>query len=375
MKILVAMDSFKGSLTATEACDAVEQGILLADENIEVIKKPIADGGEGTVKTLVDALDGQIITLDLNNPLMRKIQGYYGIINNKTAIIEMAVASGLTLLEENERNPLYTTTYGVGEIIKDALNRGITDFIIAIGGSATNDGGIGMLIALGINFLDNEGKKLEPIGENLININSIDLQGLDKRLIEANFLVACDVNNPLYGPSGAAYIYGPQKGATKDVVKYLDEGLKNFSLKTSNLLSIDNSQIPGTGAAGGLGFALLSYLNATLKPGIEIVLDYLEIEKLINNVDLIITGEGKIDTQSKMGKVLSGLGNLGIKHNRKVIAFGGMVENKLSLKEYGISTIIQINRRNLSLADAMKKDNAKLLLRDSVKKYFKSKNA
>lgn len=375
MKILVAMDSFKGSLTATEACDAVEQGILLADENIEVIKKPIADGGEGTVKTLVDALDGQIITLDLNNPLMRKIQGYYGIINNKTAIIEMAVASGLTLLEENERNPLYTTTYGVGEIIKDALNRGITDFIIAIGGSATNDGGIGMLNALGINFFDNEGKKLEPIGENLININSIDLQGLDKRLIEANFLVACDVNNPLYGPSGAAYIYGPQKGATKDVVKYLDEGLKNFSLKTSNLLSIDNSQIPGTGAAGGLGFALLSYLNATLKPGIEIVLDYLEIEKLINNVDLIITGEGKIDTQSKMGKVLSGLGNLGIKHNRKVIAFGGMVENKLSLKEYGISTIIQINRRNLSLADAMKKDNAKLLLRDSVKKYFKSKNA
>ncbi|MDD3712976.1 MAG: glycerate kinase [Candidatus Izemoplasmatales bacterium] len=375
MKILVAMDSFKGSLTATEACDAVEQGILLADKNIEVIKKPIADGGEGTVKTLVDALDGQIITLDLNNPLMRKIQGYYGIINNKTAIIEMAVASGLTLLEENERNPLYTTTYGVGEIIKDALNRGITDFIIAIGGSATNDGGIGMLNALGINFFDNEGKKLEPIGENLININSIDLQGLDKRLIEANFLVACDVNNPLYGPSGAAYIYGPQKGATKDVVKYLDEGLKNFSLKTSNLLSIDNSQIPGTGAAGGLGFALLSYLNATLKPGIEIVLDYLEIEKLINNVDLIITGEGKIDTQSKMGKVLSGLGNLGIKHNRKVIAFGGMVENKLSLKEYGISTIIQINRRNLSLADAMKKDNAKLLLRDSVKKYFKSKNA
>ena len=369
------MDSFKGSLTATEACDAVEQGILLADKDIEVIKKPIADGGEGTVKTLVDALDGQIITLDVNNPLMQKIQGYYGIINNKTAIIEMAVASGLTLLEENERNPLYTTTYGVGEIIKDALNRGIRDYIIAIGGSATNDGGIGMLNALGVNFFDNEGKKLEPIGENLININSIDLYGLDKMLSKANFLVACDVNNPLYGPSGAAYIYGPQKGATKDVVKYLDEGLKHFSLKTSNLLSIDNSQIPGTGAAGGLGFALLSYLRATLKPGIEIVLDYLEIEKIINNVDLIITGEGKIDSQSKMGKVLSGLGNLGIKYNRKVIAFGGTVEKKLLLKEYGISTIIQINRKNLSLADAMKKDNAKLLLRDSVKKYFKSKNA
>lgn len=375
MKILVAMDSFKGSLTATEACDAVEQGILLADKNIEVIKKPIADGGEGTVNTLVDALNGQIITLDVNNPLMRKIKGYYGIINNKTAIIEMAVASGLMLLEENERNPLYTTTYGVGEIIKDALNRGIRDFIIAIGGSATNDGGTGMLNALGVNFFDNEGKKLEPIGENLIKINSVDLHGLDKRLSKANFLVACDVNNPLYGPSGAAYIYGPQKGVTKDVVKYLDEGLKHFSLKTSNLLSIDNSQIPGTGAAGGLGFALLSYLNATLKPGIEIVLDYLEIEKLINNVDLIITGEGKIDSQSKMGKVLSGLGNLGIKHNRKVIAFGGMVEKKLLLKEYGISTIIQINRKNLSLPDAMKKDNAKLLLRDSVKKYFKSKNA
>jgi glycerate kinase len=375
MKILVAMDSFKGSLTATEACDAVEQGIKAVDENIEVIKKPIADGGEGTVETLIKALEGQKIFLEVNDPLMRKIETYYGIANNKTAIIEMALASGLTLLKEDERNPLFTTTYGVGEIIKNALDRGVRDFIIAIGGSATNDAGMGMLSALGVNFFDNKGKKLEPIGWNLKSLNMIDLSGFDKRLTETNFLVACDVNNPLYGQNGAAYIYGPQKGANKIIVKDLDEGLKNFSSITANLLSNDNSQIPGTGAAGGLGFALLSYLGATLKPGIEIVLDYLKIDKLINNVDMVITGEGKIDSQSKMGKVLSGIGIYSLKYNKKVIAFGGIVENELSLKEYGISTIIQINRRNLSIADAMKKSNAKLLLRDAVEDFFKSKNA
>ncbi len=373
MKILVAMDSFKGSLSAVEACEAVEKGIKAVDENIEVIKKPIADGGEGTVEILINALDGQKIFLKVNDPLMRKIETYYGIANNQTAVIEMALASGLTLLKADERNPLFTTTYGVGEIIKNALDRGIRDFIITIGGSATNDAGMGMLSALGVNFFDNKGKKLEPIGENLININTIDLNGFDKRLTEANFMVACDVNNPLYGKNGAAYIYGPQKGATKGIVEHLDEGLKNFSLVTANLLSYDNSQMPGTGAAGGLGFALLSYLSATLKPGIEIVLDYLKIDELINNVDLIITGEGKIDSQSKMGKVLSGIGIYSLKYNKKAIAFGGIVENKLSLKEYGISTIIQINRRNLSLTDAMKKDNAKLLLSNSVKNYFKSK--
>ena len=366
MKILVAMDSFKGSLSAIEACDAVEKGIKMADNSIKVIKKPIADGGEGTVDTLVKALEGKKVFLQVHDPLMRKIKSYYAI-SNQTAIIEMALASGLTLLKEEDRNPLYTSSFGVGEMIKDALDKGIREFIITIGGSATNDGGIGMLNALGVKFFDEFSQELKPIGRNLISIKTIDLSKFEKRLLECQFTIACDVNNPLYGFNGAAYVYATQKGANLEEIKILDKGLKNFSNITKMMFDLDNSKIPGAGAAGGLGYALLTYLNAKLKPGINMVFDYLNIENIILDIDLIITGEGKIDIQSKMGKVLSGIGNLGKKYDKEIIALGGILEENLNLKDIGIKRIYQINRQNLNLADAIKPQNAKKLLANTIK--------
>lgn len=366
MKILVAMDSFKGSLSAIEACDAVEKGIKMADNSIKVIKKPIADGGEGTVDTLVKALEGKKVFLQVHDPLMRKIKSYYAI-SNQTAIIEMALASGLTLLKEEDRNPLYTSSFGVGEMIKDALDKGIREFIITIGGSATNDGGIGMLNALGVKFFDEFSRELKPIGRNLISIKTIDLSNFEKRLLECQFTIACDVNNPLYGFNGAAYVYATQKGANLEEIKILDKGLKNFSNITKKMFDLDNSKIPGAGAAGGLGYALLTYLNAKLKPGINMVFDYLNIENIILDIDLIITGEGKIDIQSKMGKVLSGIGNLGKKYDKEIIALGGILEENLNLKDIGIKRIYQINRQNLNLADAIKPQNAKKLLANTIK--------
>lgn len=368
------MDSFKGSLTAAEACDAVEEGIIFVDSSIKVIKKPIADGGEGTVDALITALKGRKIFLRVHDPLMRPIETFYGIIN-QTAVIEMALASGLTLLKEEERNPLYTSTFGVGEMIKDALDKGIRDFIIAIGGSATNDAGIGMLNALEAKFFDENYRELLPIGKSLNLIKKIDLSSFDKRLAESTFTTACDVNNPLFGLNGAAYIYGAQKGANIEEIKLLDEGLQNFSNITESMFNLNNSNKPGVGAAGGLGFALVTYLNSRLIPGIDLIFEYIQIEKIIKDVDLIITGEGKIDHQSKMGKVLSGIGKLGIKYDKKIIAIGGIVDDNLILEDIGIDKIFQINRHNMSLKEAIKTENAKQLLTDTIKEILNKKNS
>lgn len=371
MKILVAMDSFKGSLSAQEACDAVEKGIKAVDVNIEVIKKPIADGGEGTVKTLVNALNGKIVNLIVSDPLFRKIEGYYGIINKNTAIMEMAISSGLTLLENKDRIPLLTTTYGLGEMIRDALDKGIKSFVIGIGGSATNDAGIGMLDALGMKFYDKDKNLLKPIGKSLRSIYSIDYQHFDERIKNCNFLIACDVNNPLFGKNGAAYIYGPQKGASNSEVIKLDLGLMNFSELVKKYFKIDKSLEQGAGAAGGLGYAFSSFMQASLKPGIEIVMETLNLEKIIPQVDLIITGEGKIDEQSKMGKVLSGIGYLAKKYKKTAIAFAGLKEKNIDLKEQGIQSIYQITPTGYDISEAMKKNNASKFLKESVKENIK----
>jgi glycerate kinase len=371
MKILVAMDSFKGSLSAQEACDAVENGIKDIDEDIEVIKKPIADGGEGTVNTLVSSQDGEIVNLIVSDPLFRKTEGYYGIIKKNTAIMEMAISSGLTLLKNIDRNPLFTTTFGLGEMIKHALDKGIKSFVIGIGGSATNDAGIGMLDALGMKFYDKEKNLLKPIGKSLGNIYTIVYQNFDERIKDCNFLIACDVNNPLFGKNGAAYIYGPQKGASKSEVIELDLGLMNFSELVKKYFKIDKSLEAGAGAAGGLGYAFSSFMQASLKPGIEIVMETLDLEKIIPQVDLIITGEGKIDEQSKMGKVLSGIGNLAKKYKKPAIAFAGIKEKNIDLKVQGIQSIYQITPIGYDISKAMKKNNATNFLKECVKENIK----
>ena len=363
MKILVAMDSFKGSLSAQEACDAVEQGIKAVDENIEVIKKPIADGGEGTVDALVNSLNGKIINLEINDPLFRKVNGYYGIINKNTAIMEMAISSGLTLLKTRERNPMFTTTYGLGEMIRHALDKGIRDFIIGIGGSATNDAGMGMLNALGMKFYDKDNNLLKPIGKSLNYICKIDNNDFDKRINDSKFLIASDVNNPLFGLNGAAFIYGPQKGANQKDIIVLDNGLKNFHRIVKEQFNIDNSHINGAGAAGGLGYAFSSFMNADLKSGIDIVLSKLKLDEIIPSVDLIITGEGKIDEQSKMGKVLSGIGKLGLKFQVPVIALAGSIIDNLSLENIGITSAFSITNRAMTLEEAVDKEGTKIRLK------------
>ncbi len=371
MKVLIAMDSFKGSLSASEACDAVEAGIKEINKEIECIKRPVADGGEGTVNTLVDTLNGRRVFLTVKDPLMRDIEVYYGIINTNTAIVEMAISSGLTLIEKSERNPLFTSTYGVGEIINDALNKGLKKFIIGIGGSATNDAGIGMLNALGARFYDDNNNLLKPIGESLKLINHIDLDGFDKRIQTAKFLIACDVNNPLFGKNGAAYIFAPQKGANQIEVKQLDQGLKKFHKLVNKTLNIDFHSLKGAGAAGGLGYAFSCFFSADLKPGIEIIFELLKIKEELKDVDMVITGEGKIDSQTKMGKVLSGIGLLAKKYHLPVIAIGGIVEQNLNLEDIGINSLYSIITHDANLEEAMQKANAYQLLKTETKAIFK----
>jgi len=375
MKILVAMDSFKESLTALEACDAVEQGIKEVNPDIEVIKRPVADGGEGTVETLIDALNGEKISLEIRDPLMREIDGIYGIFNEETAIIESAISCGLTLLSEKEKNPLFTTTYGVGEIIKNALDKGIRDFIIGIGGSCTNDAGIGMLSVLGMKFYDKDNNLLEPIGNSLNLIERIDVTEFDERIKESKFLIASDVNNPLFGPNGAAYIYSPQKGANEIIVKELDQGLENFSKIVTELLNIDYSQAPGAGAAGGLGYTFLTFFNAQLKPGVNIIFDRLNLDELASESNYIITGEGKIDKQSAMGKVLSGIGALGLKYKIPVIAIAGIVDESANkLHEIGITSMFSIINKPIEHYEAINKDNSKAMLKNCVIEIVKLLN-
>lgn len=352
--ITVAVDSFKGSLTSFQVACAVEKGFKKVFPDCVVNKVSIADGGEGTVDALVQTLAGEYVDVMVADPLMRPIQARYGVIENgKTAVMEMSAASGLPLLLESERNPLKTTTYGTGEMIAHALKHGCRDFLIGIGGSATNDAGVGMLRALGYKFFDRDGKLLHGGGEILEHIASIDSENVMPELKEAKFTVACDVTNPLYGPNGAAYIFAPQKGATPKMVEQLDLGLKNFAQVVQRHLGVDISELPGAGAAGGLGGALKAFLGATLERGIEMVLNAMNFRQIISDSQLVITGEGRLDKQTVMGKAPSGVMQVASSIGIPTIAIGGAIKDCPELRESGFAAMFPIVAMPTSLENAM----------------------
>lgn len=374
-KIVIASDSFKGSLSSQEVADAFEKGVRDIIEECNIVKVPIADGGEGSVDALTTSLKGEYVYVEVNDPLGRRIKAKYGFIESKkTAIIEAAAACGLTLLNENERNPMLTSTFGVGEIIKDAINRGSKKLIIGIGGTSTNDAGTGMLQALGYNFYNIEGKPLDGNGKNLENISYFTDIKANKSLKEIEILVACDVTNPLYGENGAAYIYAAQKGANKEMIKNLDNGLRNFATIVNKYNKSDFSFIPGAGAAGGLGFTLKSLLNAKLVRGIDIILELIDFDSIIKDSDIIVTGEGKIDSQTLMGKTPSGILNYGLRNNIPVIAICGKIDWSDNLKKSNFKEIIQINPDTISLTEAMNsttaKNNIRIVAQEITKKYI-----
>ncbi|MGL6105271.1 glycerate kinase family protein [Romboutsia sp.] len=360
MKVVISIDSFKGSLSSIEAANAIKTGITNVYNTADIKIMPLADGGEGTVEALVEGMNGEEGIISVTGPINEKVNATYGILKEtNTAIIEMAQASGLPLVPTELRNPLNTTTYGVGEIIKEAIDKGCRNFIVGIGGSATNDGGIGMLQALGFEFYD-ENNNLVGLGGKVLNqIKSIKIDNRLKELDECNFKIACDVNNPLFGTNGAAHIYGPQKGATPEIVEELDRGLINFAEVVKKDLGKDIANIAGVGAAGGLGFAFLAFLNSKLESGIKIILDEIKLEDVIKDADIVITGEGRLDNQTAMGKAPIGVAKLAKKYGAKVIAIAGCTtDDAVKCNEEGIDAYFSIVNRSMSLDEAMNKDNA-----------------
>lgn len=360
MKIVISIDSLKGSLTSIEAANAIKKGILSVDNKSDVVIMPLADGGEGTVEALVQGMNGEEKVISVTGPINEKVNATYGILKEtNTAIIEMAQASGLPLVPAELRNPLNTTTYGVGEIIKEAIEKGCRNFIVGIGGSATNDCGVGMLQALGFEFYDENDNLVELGGKVLNQIKRIKTDNKLKELDDCNFKIACDVNNPLYGENGAAYIYGPQKGATKEIVKELDKGLKNFAEVVNKDLGKDIAHIEGAGAAGGLGFGFLGFLNSKLESGIKIILDEIKLEEVVKDADIVITGEGRLDNQTAMGKAPIGVAKLAKKHGAKVIAIAGCTTpDAVKCNEEGIDAYFSIVNKAMTIDEAMKKENA-----------------
>lgn len=357
MKFVLAPDSFKESMTAKEVCEAMEKGIKRVDSEITCIHVPMADGGEGTMQSLVDATNGEVYPLKVTGPLGKEVQAVYGILGDKkTGILEMASASGIGLVPSEERNPLKTTTYGTGQLIKACLDKGVEKLLIGIGGSATNDGGVGALQALGARFLDKEGRELGFGGGELNKLEYIDLTNFDERLKDVEVEVACDVSNPLCGEKGASNVFGPQKGATPEMIKDLDDNLRHYALVIKEQLHMDIIDIPGAGAAGGLGAGLMVFLNGSLKKGINMVIEYAELEAKIKNCDMVWTGEGSIDFQTQYGKTPLGVAEVAKKYNKPVIALAGRVgENIEILYEKGIDTIFGIMKEACSIEEALLK--------------------
>ena len=360
MKMLISIDSLKGSLSSIEAGNAIKKGILKVKEDAQVKILPLADGGEGTVDALVQGMNGKKETIEVTGPIAKKVDATYGLLKNtSTAIIEIAQASGLTLVPTELRNPLYTTTYGVGEIIKEAINKGYRNFIVGIGGSATNDAGIGMLQALGFEFYDKNNKLVGLGGKVLNEIRHIKIENRLKELDECKFKIACDVNNPLFGKNGAAYIYGSQKGATSEISEELDNGLRNFSKVVKNYLSKDVANVEGAGAAGGLGFAFLAFLDSKLESGIKIILEEIKLEEELKDADFVITGEGRLDNQTAMGKAPIGVAKLAKKYGVKVIGLAGATtEDAVKCNEEGIDAYFSIVNRAMTIEEAMDKATA-----------------
>lgn len=355
MKVLIAPDAFKGSISATDISMAVENGVLRVFPEAKTIKVPLADGGEGTVENLVFASNGLIHYVQVKNPVGQDIIASYGVLGDKkTVIIEMAQASGLPLLKESKRNPLYTTSFGTGQLIKDALDKGYRKFLVGLGGSATNDGGTGMLTALGVKFYDKKGNELLEGGGYLSELAYFDGTNLDSRLHASTFSIASDVNNRLCGPLGASAVFGPQKGATPEMVQQLDQALKQLAYIVKKQKGIDILDLEGGGAAGGMGAALLAFLDAEMNSGIDIIMKKLCFEEMVRTTDLIITGEGKLDSQTLSGKVISGVCKAARKHGIPVVALcGGMEIKPFQFDELGILSAFSIAPSPCSLERSM----------------------
>ena len=377
MKVVVAIDSFKGSLSSMEAGQAIEEGVKCVYQNAEVVVRPLADGGEGTVEALVEGMGGIFVTKEVTGPLGEKVEATYGIIESKddlskTAIIEMSAAAGITLVPEESRNPMNTTTFGVGELILDAIERGCRHFIVGIGGSATNDGGVGMLQALGYDFVTREGKPISYGGNGLRELASIKETNVHPKLKECTFKVACDVTNPLCGENGSSVIFGPQKGATPEMVQELDQLLLHYAELSKSINSYADRFYPGTGAAGGMGFAFLTYTNATLESGIQIVLTETKLEELIATADVVVTGEGRLDGQTALGKAPIGVAALAKKYQKKVLAFAGAVTpDAKECNQHGIDAFFPILRGVVTLKEAMNKEVAHQNMVDTVEQVFR----
>ena len=413
MKIIIAIDSFKGSLSSKEAGEAIKTGILRVVPDADVVISPLADGGEGTVETLVEALGGSLETVRVKGPLFQEVEAHYGILSEsekfqaeiksdthwetlpenpskahseapsetdsqyspndgKLAIMEMSQASGITLVAPEKRNPLKTGSYGVGEMILDAYHKGCRRFLMGIGGSATNDGGIGMLSALGFRFSKENGEEICPIGEGLKDLARIDATSVPKGLLHCSFQIACDVENPLYGENGASLVYGFQKGGNKELLSQMDLWMKRYSELVKEYNPAANPEVPGSGAAGGLGFAFRSFLQGELKSGVSLILEETNLSEKIQGADLVITGEGKLDEQSAMGKAPIGVAKLAKEQGIPVIAFAGAVtEGAKACNQAGIDAYFPILREITTLEDAMKKETAKQNLADTVEQAMR----
>ena len=371
MRIVIAPDSFKECLSATQVAFAISEGIRKTVPEAEIICIPIADGGEGTVEALVTATDGKIIQVASVDALNRQIQSFYGILGDgKTAIIEMAAASGIELIAPEERNPMITSTYGTGLIIKAAMESGFTEIILGIGGSATNDGGAGMAQALGFGLLDKSNNPIGLGGGSLGELHRIDFSNVNPLLRKVKITVACDVQNPLLGPSGATHIYGPQKGATPEMVEILEKNMAHYAKVLYQEFGIDNSNIPGSGAAGGLGAGLMAFCKAEMLAGFNLISKLTNMEEYIQNASLIFTAEGKIDSQTAFGKTISGVAQLCKKYQVPVIAFAGIVEGDLkNLYNQGLTSAFAIANRPMSMEES--KANAAQLLVSASKQIMR----
>ncbi|EMQ68850.1 glycerate kinase [Vibrio cholerae] len=362
MKVVIAPDSFKESLTAKQVCDAIQAGLARVWHDAKFVAIPVADGGEGTVQSLVDATQGRLVEVKVMGPQGKRVEAFYGMLgDNQTAVIEMAAASGLHHVPLAQRDPKLTTSFGTGELIRHALDQGVTKLIIGLGGSATNDGGVGMLAALGARFTNADGDPIQLTGGGLRELTHIDLQDFDPRLLHCDILVACDVNNPLCGDKGASSVFGPQKGATPEDVQLLDGTLRQFGLLTEKVTGKMVLESAGAGAAGGMGAALLAYTQARLRPGIEIVLETVQLAHQVSDADLVITGEGRIDSQTVHGKTPMGVAKVAKRFDVPVLALCGCTgDNYQAVYQCGIDAVFAAVPRAMSLEDALKESDFNL---------------
>lgn len=372
MKIVIAPNALKGSLTAVEAAHTMAEGVFNISDDFETVKVPVADGGDGLVDVCIENLNGEKISVLVKDPLFREITAVYcWLADKKTAVVEMANTSGLVLLEKKEQNPLKTTTFGTGELIRHALDAGAKKIIVGVGGSATTDGGIGMAAALGVKFLDQNNKEIIPAGENLICVTKIDISGLDQRIKNTDIEIVCDVDNTLSGEHGAARVYGPQKGADAESVELLEKGLKNLADIIQKQLGIDVLKLKGGGAAGGLGAGLYAFLNGKLKRGVDVVLDMVGLDAKLKGASLVLTSEGQIDNQTAFGKAPSGVAERAKKSGIPCIAIAGGINGDISeLHKIGIDAVFSLCPKPMSLSEAM--DSSAELLKNATEQAVRS---